>query len=37
VDALTDDGRAPATVMSIRDESLTIQLEPGQAFALVPR
>lgn len=35
--ALTDDGRAPATVMSIRDESLTIQLEPGQAFALVPR
>jgi len=35
--ALTDDGRAPATVMSLRDGKLTIQLDPGQAFALVAR
>ena len=35
--ALTDDGRAPATVMPLRDGQLTIQLEPGQAFALVAR
>ena len=35
--ALTDDGRAPATVMPIRNGKLAIQLEPGQAFALVAR
>lgn len=34
--ALSDDGRAPATVMPLRDGSLTVQLNPGQAFALVP-
>lgn len=34
---LSDDGRSPATVMPLRDGKLTIQLEPGQAFALVAR
>lgn len=35
--ALSDDGRSPATVMPIRDGTLTIQLDPGQAFALIAR
>jgi len=35
--ALTDEGRAPATVMPLRDGQLTVPLEPGQAFALVAR
>ncbi len=35
--ALTDDGRTPATVMPIRDGKLAIPLNPGQAFAVLPR
>ncbi len=35
--ALSDDGRAPATVMPIRDGALSVQLDAGQAFALVAR
>ena len=35
--ALSDDGRSAKTVMPIRDNSLTISLVPGQAFALVAR
>ena len=35
--ALSDEGRSPKTVMSLRDGKLTIQLDPGQAFALAPR
>lgn len=35
--ALSDDGRSPATVISLHDGGLTIQLDPGQGFALVPR
>lgn len=35
--ALTDEGRSPATVMPIRNGTLTVQLNPGQAFALAPR
>jgi hypothetical protein len=35
--ALSDDGRSPATVMPIRDGKLTVQLDPGRGFALVPR
>lgn len=35
--ALSDDGRSPATVMPIRDGALSIQLAPGEAFALSAR
>ena len=35
--ALSDEGRSPKTVMSLRDGKLSIQLDPGQAFALAPR
>jgi len=35
--ALSDDGRSPATLMPLRDGNLTIQLDPGEAFALSVR
>ena len=35
--ALSDDGRSPAKVLPIRDNKLTVQLDPGRGFAVAAR